>query len=121
MNGKRVYWQNIKMENLSVSGLSLRNLPHLLLALVGKALPLLLLQHKLLQKKEIYVEGQGIITCSRLFTSDFSFFFGATDSSSLRCWSRYSSRWDFMAFSWSGVGCQVKCGQVLVVRLNVVR
>ena len=110
--GRKIGWRN-----LSVSGLSLRNLSHLLLALVGKAFPLLLLQHKLLQKKrEIYRVGQGIITCSRLFTSDFSFFFGATDSSSLRCWSRYSSRWDFIAFSWPGVSCQVKCGQVLVVR-----
>ena len=53
MDGERVYWQNIKKEYLSISGLSLRNLPHLLLALVGKAFPLLLLQHKLLQKKEI--------------------------------------------------------------------
>ena len=38
--------------NLSVSGLSLRNLSHLLLALVGEAFSLLLLQHKLLQKKK---------------------------------------------------------------------
>ena len=47
-------------------------------------------------------------TCRRLFTSDFSIFFGATDSSSLRCWSRYSSRCDFIAFSWNVVGgmCQ---------------
>ena len=40
-----------EIKNLSVSGLSLRNLPHLLLALVGKAFSLLLLQHKLLKRK----------------------------------------------------------------------
>ena len=40
------------LSNLSVGGLGLWNLPHLLLALARKVFPLLLLQHKLLQKKD---------------------------------------------------------------------
>ena len=41
------------LSNLSVGGLGLWNLPHLLLARVGKTLPLFLLQDKLLEKEEV--------------------------------------------------------------------
>ena len=49
-NGKWGF--NWWIKNLSIGRLSLRNLPHLLLALARKVFPLLLLQHKLLQKKD---------------------------------------------------------------------